>query len=95
MSYPLNDPKFFSMEGQIGPIWRKLLFGLCFFHAAVQERVQFGPLGWNIPYQFSDPDLKISMRQLHDFITKYPENVPFKVASASHENTLLALFKWQ
>lgn len=78
-SYPLNDPKFFNMAGDKGPVWRKMLFGLCFFHAAVQERVKFGPLGWNIPYQFSDPDLKISMRQLQSFLIEFPESVPFKV----------------
>ncbi|OAE31694.1 hypothetical protein AXG93_3384s1680 [Marchantia polymorpha subsp. ruderalis] len=77
-SYPLNDPKFFNMAGDKGPVWRKMLFGLCFFHAAVQERVKFGPLGWNIPYQFSDPDLKISMRQLQSFLIEFPESVPFK-----------------
>jgi dynein heavy chain len=40
MSDPISDPNFFGGcdAGERGPAWRKLLFGLCFFHAFVQVR---------------------------------------------------------
>ncbi|EAY14656.1 Dynein heavy chain family protein [Trichomonas vaginalis G3] len=65
-------------------IEKQLTFSLAFFHSVVLERLQFGSMGWNIPYEFNPSDFAISRKQLHTFLTENgnnPNDIPFEALS--------------
>lgn len=56
--------------------WKKLLFGMCFFHAVIQERRKFGALGWNITYDWNNSDRAVSVTMLKNYLDEQ-DNVPW------------------
>ena len=78
-TYSLIDNKQLN-DCSMPVAYKKLLFAFSFFHALVQDRRKFGPIGWNIAYAFMDEEYQVCRRQLKVFLDEAKDDViPYKV----------------
>jgi dynein heavy chain len=56
---------------------KKLLFGMCYLHSAVQERRKYRGFGWNLPYDFTESDFLASTQEIMDLVQEPP--VPWRL----------------
>ncbi|OEH75760.1 dynein heavy chain 10 related protein [Cyclospora cayetanensis] len=52
------------------PSYPTLVYALSFLHAVVQERRKYGKIGWNVPYDFNESDLSISLSLVKMYLGK-------------------------
>lgn len=66
------------LERVDSPLWRQLVFSMCFLHAIALERRKFGSLGWCQTYDFNTGDLVASLAFLEKHLLTNGDDVSWQ-----------------
>ena len=69
--YESKEESNFYESSNKSEFWKKLFFHLSFFHCVIRERLLYGPIGWNVQYEFGESDFRISSKQLMQMINQF------------------------
>ncbi|KAI0987912.1 hypothetical protein GJ496_006330 [Pomphorhynchus laevis] len=54
--------------------WPSLIYSISYLHSVFQERRKYGPMGWNVPYEFSQTDWEASLKYIRNLLARYDKN---------------------
>ena len=54
--------------------FRRIVYGMAFFHGVALERRHYGAMGWNERSDFNRTDLEVSLRQLKEIFFLTPRD---------------------
>lgn len=69
-SQPISSSSFYDGCAGKDKHFQRLIYSLCFFDAVLHERQHYGPVGWNVCYNFNECDLHLSLHQLQRYMNK-------------------------